>query len=43
LADLDDILYGGDDNKDGLDAIYFNPVASTIPKWQKFKLLMWMH
>jgi hypothetical protein len=25
-----------------LDAIIFNPVASTIPKWQTFKLLRWI-
>jgi hypothetical protein len=27
--DLDEILYEGDDIKDSLDSILFNPVAST--------------
>jgi hypothetical protein len=36
---LDEILYGGDDIEDNLDSILFNAVASTIPKWQTFKLL----
>jgi hypothetical protein len=26
-----------------LDTIIFNPIASTIPKWQTFKLLRQMH
>jgi hypothetical protein len=34
-----EILYGGDDIEDDLDSILFNAVASTIPKWQTFKLL----
>jgi hypothetical protein len=38
----DEILYGGDDIEDGLDAMLFNPVASTISKWQTFKLLRWV-
>jgi hypothetical protein len=37
--DLDEILYGGDDIEDDLNAILFNPVASTVLKWQTFKLL----
>jgi hypothetical protein len=28
--------------EDDLDAVLFNPVPSTIPKWQTFKLLRWM-
>jgi hypothetical protein len=28
--------------EDDLDVILFNPIASTIPKWQMFKLLRWM-
>jgi hypothetical protein len=28
--------------EDDLDAILFNPAASTIPKWRTFKLLRWM-
>jgi hypothetical protein len=38
-VDLDEILYGGDYIEDDLDFILFNPVASTISKWQTFKLL----
>jgi hypothetical protein len=25
-----------------LEAVLFNPVSSTIPKWRTFKLLRWM-
>jgi hypothetical protein len=28
--------------KEEEDYILFNPVASTIPKWQTFKLLTWV-
>jgi hypothetical protein len=38
-VDLDEILYGGDDIEEDLDAIFFNSVVSTIPKWCMFKLL----
>jgi hypothetical protein len=38
-VDLDEILYGGDDFEDDLDSILINPVASTVSKWQTFKLL----
>jgi hypothetical protein len=31
VVDLDEIMYGGDDTEGGLDAIFFNPVASTVP------------
>jgi hypothetical protein len=41
-VDLDEILYGGDDIEDDLDSILLNAVASTIPKWKKFKLLRWV-
>jgi hypothetical protein len=34
-------FYGSDDIEDDLDSILFNPVASTMSKWQKFKLLRW--
>jgi hypothetical protein len=34
--------YGGHATEGDLDAILFNPVASTIPKWRMFKLLRWM-
>jgi hypothetical protein len=43
LVDLYEILYGGDGNEYYLDYILFNPVASTIPKWQTFKLLRRVH
>jgi hypothetical protein len=39
---LDGIMYGGDATEGDLDATYFNPVASTIPKLRAFKLLRWM-
>jgi hypothetical protein len=38
-VDLDEILYADDDIEDDLDSILFNPIASTISKWQTFKLL----
>jgi hypothetical protein len=41
MADLDEILYGGDGIEDGHDFVLLNPVASTISKWQTFKLLRW--
>jgi hypothetical protein len=41
-VDLDEILYGGDCIEYYLDYILLNPVASTIPKWQMFKLLRWV-
>jgi hypothetical protein len=39
IADLDEIIYEGDDIEDDLEYILFNPVALTIPKWRTFKLL----
>jgi hypothetical protein len=39
---LDEILYGGDGIEYYLDSMLFNPIASTIPKWQTFKLLRWV-
>jgi hypothetical protein len=41
MVDLDEILYGGDDIEANLDSITLNPVASTLSKWQTFKLLSW--
>jgi hypothetical protein len=41
LADLYEILYGGDDIEDVLDSILLNPVASTISKWRTFEFLRW--
>jgi hypothetical protein len=40
-VDLDEILYGSDDIEYDIDSILFNAVASTVPKWRKFKLT-WM-
>jgi hypothetical protein len=40
---LDEILYADDDIEDDLDSILFNPIASTISKWQTFKLLKRVH
>jgi hypothetical protein len=42
MGNLDEILYGSDGIEYYLDYILFNPVASTIPKWQTFKLLRWV-
>jgi hypothetical protein len=41
LVDFNEILYGGDDIKDGLDSILLNYVASTISEWRTFKFLRW--
>jgi hypothetical protein len=41
-VDLDEILYGGDDIEHDLYFILFNAVASTTPKWEKFKILRWV-
>jgi hypothetical protein len=41
-VDLNYILYGGDDIEGDLDAMLFNLVASTVPKWLTFKLLSWV-
>jgi hypothetical protein len=41
-VDLDEILYGSDGIEYYLDYVLFNPVTSTIPKWQTFKLLRWV-
>jgi hypothetical protein len=42
LAHFHEMRYGGHATEGDLDAILFNPVASTIPKWWMFKLLRWM-
>jgi hypothetical protein len=42
LVDLDESLYGGDVIEGDLDAIIFNPIVSTILKWLRFKIPMWM-
>jgi hypothetical protein len=41
LVDLDEILHGGDGIEEDFDFILLKPVASTISKWQTFKLLRW--
>jgi hypothetical protein len=40
-VDLDEILYGGDEIEENLDSILLNPIASTISKWQTFKIVGW--
>jgi hypothetical protein len=42
LIDFYEIQYGGHAIEGDLDAVLFNPVPSTIPKWQTFELLRWM-
>jgi hypothetical protein len=42
LVDFNEIQYGGHAIEGDLDAVFFNPVPSTIPKWRTFKLLRWM-
>jgi hypothetical protein len=39
LVDFYEIQQGSHAVEGGVDAIIFNPVASTIPKWRTFKLL----
>jgi hypothetical protein len=41
-VDSDEILCGGDEIEDDLETIFYNAIASTIPKWQTFKLLRWV-
>jgi hypothetical protein len=41
-VDFHEIQQGGHATEGDLDAIIFNPVASTIPKWWMFQLLIWM-
>jgi hypothetical protein len=42
-VDLDEILYEVDNIEDDLDYMLFNPVASTVSKWRRFKLLRRLH
>jgi hypothetical protein len=37
LVDFHDIWWGGDAIQGHLDAIIFNPIASTTLKWLRFK------
>jgi hypothetical protein len=40
--DLYEMLYEGDAIEGYLDAVPFNSVSSTIPKWRTFKFLRWL-
>jgi hypothetical protein len=40
---LDEILYADDNIEDDRNSMLFNPIASTISKWRKFKLLRRVH
>jgi hypothetical protein len=42
LVDFYEVQWWGHAIESDLDAVLFNPVPSTIPKWQTFKLLRWM-
>jgi hypothetical protein len=42
FVDFYEIQYGDHAIEDDLEAVLFNPVSSTITKWQMFKLLRWM-
>jgi len=41
-VEFNKILYRGHSTEGNFDAIIFNPVASTIPNWQTFRLLRLM-
>jgi hypothetical protein len=43
LGNLHDIWYGDDAIQVDLDAIIFNPIASTILKWLRFNVVSWRH
>jgi hypothetical protein len=42
MVDFYEIQYGGHVIEGDLDAVLFNPVTSTIPKWRTLKRLRWM-
>jgi hypothetical protein len=42
LVDFYEIQYGDHAIEANLEAVLFNPVPSTIPKWRTLKLLRWM-
>jgi hypothetical protein len=42
MVDFHEIRQAGHAIEDDMKAIIFNPIASTILKWLKFKLLRWM-
>jgi hypothetical protein len=43
FLDFHEIWYGGDAIQGDLDAVIFNPIASTILKFFRFKVVSWMH
>jgi hypothetical protein len=43
LVDFYEILYVDDAIEGDLDAIIFNPIASTILKWLRFTVVSWIH
>jgi hypothetical protein len=42
LIDFHEIQHGSHATEDDLESIFLIPIALTIPKWLKFKLLRWM-
>jgi hypothetical protein len=42
LVGLDEILYGGVAIEGDTDVIIFNPMVSSILKWLRFIILMWV-
>jgi hypothetical protein len=42
LLDLDEILCGGDEIEDDLEAMFSNTIASVIRKWRMFKFVLWV-
>jgi hypothetical protein len=42
MVECHEIQQGDHATEDDIDTIFSNPVASTVPKWQTFKLLRWM-
>jgi hypothetical protein len=42
LVDFCEIQWGGHAIEGDLDAVLFDPVPSTIPKWRTFKRPRWM-
>jgi hypothetical protein len=43
FLDFHEIWYGGDAIQGDLDAVIFNPIASIILKFFRFKVASWMH
>jgi hypothetical protein len=42
MVDFYEIQYGGHAIEGDLEAIIFNAVAATVPKWWTFKLFRWI-